>query len=98
MRIPFDSLTLMAVADELRRRIVGGQIQRVAQPADTDLLMTIRNRSANHTLILSCDSLFARAHLTTIKRPNPKSPPDFCMICRKYLENGIVEGVHQRGL
>jgi len=97
IRIPFDSLTLMAVTDELDKLLVGGQIQRVTQPVESDLLLTVRNRGGNHHLILSCDSAFARAHLTSSKRPNPKSPPDFCMICRKYLENGIITAVDQRG-
>ncbi len=95
MRVPFDSLVLKSVADELRARLVGGRIQHVAQPDATDLVLTVRHRAANHMLCLSCDPVFARAHLTSIKRPNAPTPPAFCMICRKYMEGGVVVAIDQ---
>jgi predicted ribosome quality control (RQC) complex YloA/Tae2 family protein len=96
-RIPYDSLTLRAVTDELRRALVGGMVQHVAQPTATDLVLTVRSRGANQMLLLSCDPTHARAHLTHIKRPNPAAPPAFCMLCRKHLEAARVREVEQRG-
>jgi len=81
----------------MRRLIVGGQVQHVAQPAPTDLVLTIRGRGANHMLLLSCDANWARAHLTQGRRPNPATPPAFCMLCRKYIEGGRVAAISQRG-
>ncbi len=97
VRIPFDSLMLRAVADELGRQLAGGQVQHIAQPAATDLVLTIRGRGANHALLLSCDADWARAHLTHSKRPNPPSPPAFCMLCRKYIEGARITAIRQRG-
>ncbi len=96
-RVPYDSLTLRCASQEIARRIVGGQVQHVAQPAQADLVLTVRSGGANHLLTLSCDARYARAHLTSVKRPNPPAPPAFCMLCRKYLENGFVREVRQRG-
>src|SRR5437868_13679927 len=95
MKIPFDSLTLRAVSEELRRELVGGHVQHVHQPSESDLLLTIRNRGSNHVLCLSCDAAFARAHLTHIKRPNPPTPSAFCMMCRKRLDGGHVMEIRQ---
>jgi predicted ribosome quality control (RQC) complex YloA/Tae2 family protein len=96
-RTPYDSLTLRAVTDELRRALLGGVVQHVAQPIPTDLIFTIRNSGANHSLLLSCDATYARAHLTHIKRPNPLTPFAFLMLCRKYVEGTRVLEVRQRG-
>lgn len=95
--IPYDSLTLRAVTDELRCALVGGVVQHVAQPVETDLVLTLRHRGANHRLVLSCHATFARAHLTGAKRPNPPTPPPFCMVCRKHLEGARLVGVAQHG-
>lgn len=97
LRIPYDSLTLRAVTDELRRALLGGIIQHIAQPVPTDLILSVRHRGANHYLLLSCDANQARAYLTNVRRPNPPSPPTFCMICRKYLEGARITDIRQRG-
>ncbi len=96
LKIPFDSLTLMAVAHEMARSIVGGHIQRVTQPQPMELALGIRTQGTNHTLLLSAETAFARAHLTAIKRANPQEPPAFCMMCRKHLEGGVITTVEQR--
>lgn len=97
IKIPFDSLSLCASARELDSLLTGGIIQRVTQPVPTDLIITVRHRGANHSLLLSCDAVYARAHLTVVKRQNPPSAPTFCMACRKYVEGARVTGVKQRG-
>ncbi|HXG24243.1 MAG TPA: NFACT RNA binding domain-containing protein [Chthonomonadales bacterium] len=94
-RISYDSLTLCAVSCELRRVLVQGVVQHIAQPTPLDVVLTVRHRGANHLLVLSCDSTFARAHLTNVKRPNPPTPPAFCMLLRKHLEGARISAVFQ---
>ena len=95
-RIPYDSLTLCAVAAELRRLLVGGQIQDIRQPNQNEVLLGIRSQNRNLLLALSADAQFARVHLTTTRRPNAPVPPNFCMILRKHLEDGWIRAVRQR--
>src|SRR5262245_57786291 len=97
MRIPFDSITLRAVAGELQRKLMGRQVQHAAQPSLEEIVLTIRGRGASHNLLLSCDSTFARVHLTAARRPTFAMPPPFCMICRKYLDGAILTDIAQRG-
>ncbi len=97
VKIPFDSLTLRGVVAELRALLVGGQIQDIRQPSATDITLSIRSQNRTLVLLLSCDAQFARAHLTTRKRPNPVPPPNFCMVLRKYLENLRIRDVRQAG-
>ena len=97
VKIPFDSLTLRGVVGELRPLLVGGQIQEIRQPTPAEITLTVRNLNRSHTLLLSVDPQFARAHLTTRRRANPPTPPNFCMILRKYLEDSWIRDVRQIG-
>lgn len=97
VRIPFDSLTLRAVTEELKLLLIGGQIQDVRQPQPTEVMLGIRSRGQNRLLALSDDARFARVHLTTVKAPNAPTPPTFCMTLRKYLEGSLVLDIRQRG-
>ena len=96
-KIPFDSLTLRGVVGELGPLLVGGQIQEIRQPAPTDITLTVRNLNKTHVLLLSVDPQFARAHLTTRRRANPPTPPNFCMVLRKYLEDSWIRDIRQIG-
>jgi predicted ribosome quality control (RQC) complex YloA/Tae2 family protein len=96
LRVPFDSLTLAAVAAELRPLLIGGQIQDIRQPEPNELLLTIRSQGRNFTLLLSADARFARMHLTTERKPNSPTPSAFCIALRRHLENGRILDVRQR--
>ena len=89
----FDSLILAAVADELRRALAGGKVERVAQPSPLELVLTLYARGAKHHLLLSADPQEARVHLTAIRRDNPAQPPPFCMLLRKYLVGAWLEDI-----
>jgi predicted ribosome quality control (RQC) complex YloA/Tae2 family protein len=96
-RIPYDSLTLCAVTAELNRHLTGGQIQDVRQPTPADITLAIRNHNRNYLLLLSADAQFARVHLTRTRRPNPPTPPNFCMTLRKHIEDRWIIGISQGG-
>jgi predicted ribosome quality control (RQC) complex YloA/Tae2 family protein len=91
----FDSIILSAVAAELNSRIKGGRVDGIHQPSPLDMVLTIRHGGGNHGLLISAEADSPRIHLTSVKRPNPKTPPGFCMLLRKYLAGGRLEGVEQ---
>ena len=66
-RIPYDSFTMSAVHADLQE-YVGGKIQEVRQPNDTDIVLGLYAGGREAMLLLSCDPVFARAYLVT-KRP-----------------------------
>ena len=82
----FDSIVMAAVADELNRRLEGGRVDEVRQPVPLDAVLTIRAGGANHMLLISADADSPRVHLTSTKRANPQTAPDFCMLMRKHLK------------
>lgn len=95
--IPYDSLTLHAVVKELSATLIGGQIQDVRQPEQTELQLAIRNRGQNHLLQLSADAQFARVHLTSHRSANAPIPSAFCMALRRRIEGGRIRAVRQVG-
>ncbi len=99
--INFDSLTLKALLKEIRPVIENSRVQKIRQPSRQELLLTLRNNSKNHTLFISIKPAFA--HICLLEEENkkyrimdiPSSPPMFCMLLRKYLENSKIERVVQ---
>ncbi len=98
MRKPtFDSLCLCCVSQGLQH-LRGGRIQHIAQPNESQIVLTIYNpQLGDCRLMLDCSATHPRAYLITRKPPNPKQPPVFCMTLRKYLEGGFVREIGQRG-
>ena len=91
----FDSIVLAAVAAELNSLLVGGRVDGIHQPSPLDVVLTIRSGGSNYSLLISADAQSPRIHLTSIKRPNPKTPPNFCTLLRKYLEGSRFAGAEQ---
>jgi len=91
--LAFDAFVLAAVAAELRRTTIGARVQKVQQPSDTDLVLSVYGRSGPLRVLLSADPKAFRVHLTQMRRENPVTPPGFCQACRKHLEGAIVEAV-----
>lgn len=93
--MPLDGLTLGFAVRELNAKLLGGRIDRVAQPERDTVILTIRAGSANHRLLLCASPNNARCHLTEKSFPNPLEPPAFCMLLRKQLTGGRVMGMSQ---
>ena len=93
--MPLDALCLTAVAAELRRSLVGGKNDKLYQPARDQLLLYIRGQGENVRLLLSAAPGHPRAHLTTLSRENPGTPPMFCMLLRKHLLGGRILSLDQ---
>ncbi len=91
----YDSVILAAVASELNAQLVNGRIDKIHQPTPLDLVLGIRAGGANYSLLISADAQFPRVHLTSVKRENPKTPPNFVMLLRKHLEGARLIGVEQ---
>lgn len=91
----YDSVILAAVASELKKRLANGRIDKIHQPTPLELVLGIRAGGANWSLLISADARFPRIHLTSVKRENPKTPPNFVMLLRKHLEGARLTGIEQ---
>ncbi len=94
--MPFDGLTIKALAHELHNDLVGGRIDKIYQPEKDEISIAIRPpKTANVKLLISANARWARMHINSQKTVNPSTPPSFCMLLRKYLEGGKIIKIEQ---
>lgn len=91
----FDGFFLHHMTDELRTQLEGGRIQKITQPFEQEIVLSIRSNRSSHKLLLSAHPVFARIQLTQTDFTNPKVPSTFTMILRKYLQGAIIESIQQ---
>src|SRR5271157_5034147 len=78
-----DLAVLQKVAQELNELLPGGFVNKIYQPLPREIVLRIRFRTGGEKkLMLSADPLLGRIHLTSLKIPNPPTPPSFCACLR----------------
>jgi len=104
-RTPFDAICLAAVVHELQP-LVGARLQRIAQTDDHTLILGLY-RSQNsadsdlageNPLAIIWHPEFARMHLLASRPPSPKNPTVLTMTLRKFVSEGRIAFIRQRGL
>ncbi|XMB66845.1 NFACT RNA binding domain-containing protein [Mycoplasmatota bacterium zrk1] len=90
----FDGLLIRNLINELKF-LETGRISKIQQISKLEILLTIRAKSSNHKLLISCSSDYARMHITNNKYDVPNEPPSFCMMLRKHLDGGFINNISQ---
>ena len=93
--MPMDGFTLSYMTRELQGLLVGGRIDKVAQPDSDAVVLGIRSQGGNHKLLLCANANRARVQLTDLPYENPAEPPMFCMLLRKHLSGAHITAVEQ---
>ncbi|MGT2736244.1 Rqc2 family fibronectin-binding protein [Streptococcus orisratti] len=91
----FDGFFLHHLTKELQEELLYGRIQKVNQPFERELVLTIRNNYQNYKLLISAHPVFGRIQTTKADLPNPQIPNTFTMIMRKYLQGAVIENITQ---
>lgn len=94
----FDGITIANVVQELREKLVGGRLYKIAQPEADELLLTIKAATGQYRLLLSASATLPLLYLTEENKPSPMTAPNFCMLLRKHLQNGRILDISQPGL
>ena len=94
----FDGITLAAIVKELSAATLNTRINKIAQPEDDELLLTIKGNSNTFRILLSADASLPLAYITDENKPSPMTAPNFCMLLRKHLTNAKILSVTQPGL
>ena len=81
----FDGITIANIAQELNQTIVGGKINKIAQPENDELMITIKNNRTVYRLLLSASASLPLIYLTDNNKPGPMTAPNFCMLLRKHM-------------
>ncbi|MCL1790391.1 MAG: NFACT family protein [Peptococcaceae bacterium] len=100
-----DSLTLHHLIRELAPQLVDARVDRIHQPEKDEVHLHLRPKHLSGErfpgpirLLLNAGSTSARLHLIQGSKPNPTSPPMFCMILRKHLEGARLLNIYQKDL
>ena len=94
-----DGIVIANIVHELKNTLIGGRINKISQPEKDELLITVKGQDRNtYKLFLSAAAGLPLIYLTEITKPSPLTAPNFCMLLRKYLNNGKIIDIVQPGL
>lgn len=90
-----DGIYLNSLLNNLSEILIDSKIDKINQPEKDEVIITIRKDRKNYKFLISASSNYARLHLTTITKENPKQAPMFTMVMRKYLIGGKILKIEQ---
>lgn len=91
----FDGITIANIVKEFQETIVGGKINKIAQPEPDELLITIKNNKTQYRLLISASASLPLIYFTDKNKTSPLTAPNFCMLLRKHIGNGRIASVTQ---
>ena len=94
----FDGITIANIVTELNQTITGGKINKIAQPENDELIITIKNQRKQYRLFLSASASLPLIYLTETNKPSPLTAPNFCMLLRKHIGSGKIIAMEQPGM
>ncbi len=94
----FDGLVIANMADDMRKNLIGGRLNKIYQPENDELLLVIKNEKKLYRLVLSASASLPLIYFTEKTKNNPMSAPNFCMLLRKHILNGRIIRIHQPGM
>ena len=94
----FDGVTIAGIVDELKGKLVGNRIYKIAQPEKDELILTVKGSCGQVRLLMSADASLPLLYLTEKNKTSPMTAPNFCMLLRKHLQNARIVSVTQPGL
>lgn len=93
-----DGITIAGLVQELSGALVGGKINKIAQPEPDELIITIKNQRKQYRLYISASASLPLIYLTENNKPSPLTAPNFCMLLRKHIGSGKIMSVTQPSL
>jgi predicted ribosome quality control (RQC) complex YloA/Tae2 family protein len=94
----FDGIVIANIIDELRKNLLGGRINKIAQPEKDELILTIKGGEHGQCrLLLSAGAGLPLVYLTENNKPSPMTAPNFCMLLRKHLNGARILDIAQPG-
>ncbi|KYH35672.1 hypothetical protein CLTEP_00650 [Clostridium tepidiprofundi DSM 19306] len=90
-----DGIFLFSIIDEISPIMIDSKIEKINQPEKDEINIVFKKARKKYKLLISASSNYPRIHFTEITKKNPLSPPIFCMVLRKYLNNSKVISLEQ---
>lgn len=93
-----DGIVIANMVQELNQKILGGKINKIAQPENDELMLTIKNHKTQYRLLISAGASLPLIYFTEKNKPGPLTAPNFCMLLRKHIGSGKFTRIYQPGL
>ena len=93
-----EGIALYALTDYLKQKITGSRIYKIGMPSAHVVYFSLKREHDTIHLIMDVNGGSPSVRIVTSAPYNPQEPPAFCMLLRKYLEEGKITQVRQYGL
>ena len=91
--MPQDAFTLRYLCEELNEIFSGGKVNKITQPSNDDLVLTIYTGKRTQKLLLNVNPASPRIGVIDNEGESPLTAPNFCMLMRKHLLSATVESI-----
>ncbi|MBR5229103.1 MAG: NFACT family protein [Firmicutes bacterium] len=91
----FDGMVTTAVVAELNEKLLNGKIDKIYQPAAEEIVLQVHCGREKYRLYISANTNHASVYLMNEKSSNPQTPPAFCMLLRKHLNQARIREIRQ---
>lgn len=94
----FDGIVIANLVRDMKEKLEGGKINKIAQPEKDELLFTVKNNRETLRLLVSASASLPLVYFTDTNKQSPLTAPNFCMLLRKHIGTGRIVEVSQPGL
>lgn len=93
-----EGLTLKLLTDYLNKNLLGSKIYKISMPTPHSLLLLVKRERSTAAVLTDLGGCGPVIYLPDKLPENPDTPPAFCMLLRKHLEEGRINRITQNGL
>lgn len=91
--MPQDAFNLRHLTAELNALFKGGKINKIIQPDNDKIVLTVYTGQSTERLFLDVDPGSPRIGVCDVEQNVPLTAPNFCMLLRKHLSNATLNGI-----
>lgn len=93
-----EGITINILTSQLQEKLLGGKIYKVFMPNKSSLLLLVKTENAVIPLAADFSGASPYLYMPDKTPERPETPPAFCMLLRKHLEEGRITKITQSGL
>lgn len=93
-----EGITINILTSRLQEKLLGGKIYKVFMPNKSSLLLLVKTENAVIPLAADFSGASPYLYMPDKTPERPETPPAFCMLLRKHLEEGRITKITQSGL
>ena len=85
-----EGITINILTSQLQEKLLGGKIYKVFMPNKSSLLLLVKTENAVISLAADFSGASSYLYMPDKTPERPETPPAFCMLLRKHLEEGRI--------